>query len=98
MSKENFTPAPWTVVLDDEHAIVISERDRDSICFVDTPMGIDESEICNAYLIAAAPELYKFVEFFTTLTGQLLLRQLDDYGEDIYNEAKKLTKKARGEE
>ena len=42
-------------------------------------------------------ELYDFVNFFTTFKGQIVLKALGENGRKIYDEAVRLTRKARGE-
>ena len=54
-------------------------------------------QVGNVNLIAAAPELFDFVSFFTTITGQTVLRCVPhNIAEQIYFKAKELTEKATG--
>ena len=93
MIDEKFTPAPWHVYDDGLIVDVFGEGDK-RICGVD---GFYTDIRPNAHLIAAAPELFEFVKFFTTVLGQISLQKASN-GELIYEEAIKLCKKARGEE
>lgn len=57
----------------------------------------DEAK-ANAALIAVSPEMYDFIHFFETFSGQAYLRILPDAaGRKIYEDAVRLCKKARGE-
>ena len=57
----------------------------------------DEEAHANGDLIAAAPDMYEFIEHLTTTTGHALLSQAGYLGENLYKEAQELCRKARGE-
>ena len=89
MSKK-ITPDEW--ICDNAHvhagySVVISQRGWKSL----------KEAQANAALIAAAPEMYDFIEHLTTETGHSLLSQAGYLGENLYKEAKELCRKARGE-
>ena len=85
---------------------LFDQRDREAVLLGETPEDnpdrkeyLDFDKItANAALIAAAPEMYDFIHFFETFSGQSYLRILPDAaGRKIYEDAVRLCKKARGE-
>lgn len=103
--KEQFTPGPWRVHLDKRNGTVcaiIEDKSGDCVSrtFPRYPRG---ERNANGYLIAVAPEMYDFVHFFETVAGQMILLAAQKSGmkkeaHEIYEEAVRLCKKARGEE
>ena len=104
---EKFTPGEWRAEIEDhsfcdtgdyitEFGVVTGKRQTIAQCF-DTGSINEEEAAANCYLIAAAPEMYEFVKMFTSAAGQFLLSHADN-GKEIYNEAVRILKKARGEE
>ena len=93
MKDPKFTPGPW-------HAKRYVGASWEEYYEVSTSDGlriaISPTE-ADARLIAAAPEMYDFIEYLTTETGHSLLSQAGYLGENLYNEAKELCRKARGE-
>lgn len=88
---DNGALSHWEFVNDDGERIGI-------FCDEDA-LTIDRMKRQEAYahLFAAAPEMYEFVKMFTSTAGQFLLSHADN-GKEIYNEAVRILKKARGEE
>jgi len=101
--KERFTLGQWTfdpytgfvdsLVSEDEEG-----ANYESVCEVSGAIGDP-----NGYLIAAAPKMYEFVHFFETVAGQVILLAAQKSGmkkeaHEIYEEAIRICKKARGEE
>ena len=89
MNTEKFTPGEWRaeitrVYLSDGRMMWIEGKNF-------------ETQEANASLIAAAPEMYEFVKMFTSTAGQFLLSHADN-GKEIYSEAMRILRKARGEE
>ena len=91
MSK--FTPIPWTIK-EGPYGYNIEP----SVCFVGKNSATtSEQLLANAHLIAAAPVMYEFVDFFTTVCGQAYLRMFPaDIANKIFNKANQITRKARG--
>ena len=86
---------------------LFDQRDREAVLLGETPEDnpdrkeyLDFDKItANAALIAAAPEMYDFIHFFETFSGQAYLRIFPDAaGRKIYEDAVRLCKKARGEQ
>ena len=99
MSKKSFSPGPWHVTKDWQKKI----RDKNNRAVAETVLKNKGNyqdnyklQIANANLIATAPELYDFVNFFLTFAGQILLATLGDDGKEIYNDAARLIVKADG--
>ena len=87
MSNERFTPGPWITVPYSFN--VESNSNGIDVCKCEDTRYCDETKIANAYLIAAAPEMYE------------LLKQLHDALASVpvlQVEIDKVLKKARGEE
>jgi len=62
------------------------------------PRSSRQYQTANANLIAVAPEMYEFINFFLTFNGQAVLRILPyEIGKSIYDEAQNIIKKANGE-
>lgn len=108
MRKEQFTPGPWNH--DNQygkHCIWKSDPENTtcntSIRHIAVVFGGKTIGMANATLIATAPEMYDFVHFFETVAGQEILLAAQKSGmkkeaHEIYEEAVRLCKKARGEE
>jgi hypothetical protein len=65
MSETKFTPAPWGIY---GRAVGVVSQDDDqsngmmlSVCWIDQ-FDFPDSHKANAYLIAAAPEMYDFIK------------------------------------
>lgn len=58
---------------------------------------LDRFHVKKDHLKETAAELLEFVRMFTTIGGQALLSQADN-GKEILEEARRLCRKARGEE
>ena len=106
MTETKFTKGPWSINLNDKRHSVYAKRPGyetrpwmlDHLFSVATTVeGSEQERIANAALIAASPEMYEFVKFFTTFSGQACLRRLGKPGVEIYDSAVKLCAKARGE-
>lgn len=66
------------------------------------PKYVYEQTIKKEYNVMPCPcclgedsEFYDFVYFFTTFKGQIVLKALGENGRKIYDEAVRLTRKAR---
>lgn len=100
MSEPKFTKGLWNL---DALSVLDSEKHAIACCQYNWLLSDDDDEvmanaIANASLIAAAPEMYDFIHFFETFSGQAYLRILPDAaGRKIYEDAVRLCKKARGE-
>ena len=113
MSKQKFTPCPWKIVKEGHEGIIISIRDkhRNWICECNYALVGDESKyghpiitereaLANARLIAAAPEMYDFLEKLVNQIEENGLMQYDviHNGENwVLEWAKELLSKSRGE-
>ena len=96
MDKPKFTEGPWHV-FENQPTVVGTQEKNVCKCELDWNLQADERK-ANAALIAAAPEMYDFIHFFETFSGQAYLRILpDESGRKIYEDAVRLCKKARGE-
>lgn len=104
---EKFTKEPWEIsdmschdAMDNFtvcfHIGVSSTGEMIADCQSDNKADYERVR-ANAYLMKAAPEMYEFVKMFTSTAGQILLSHADN-GKEIYNEAVRILKKARGEE
>ena len=99
MSAPKFTKGPWNL---DALSVVDSENRVIARCHYNWLFSDDDDEVlanaeANAALIAAAPEMYDFVQFFEKFAGQCYCRTLGEAGQKIYDEAVRICKKARGE-
>ena len=94
MTEPKFTKGPWHTL---GYKVVDAEDFTVAKCGYTLDKTEEEAE-ANAALIAAAPEMYEFVKFFTTFSGQAYLRILGKPGVEIYDSAVKLCAKARREE
>lgn len=104
MSKPKFTPGPWKV-RQYNHYIgknyttrrthkVENKSGLQVVCTVTSGVYAQG----NLDLIAAAPEMYDFINYFLTVSGQSVLRFLPyDIAKKIFDEADRITRKARGE-
>ncbi len=110
MTETKFTPGPWYAVQEREHGGTSSDGhylakwgvydSKQAWCIADTcsTWPTEDEEDANAALIAAAPEMYDFVAWFTGYMGQLHLRMLpEESGKAIFKEASMLCAKVRGE-
>lgn len=94
MTDTKFIPGPWEYFDEDGHQIYGPEPNDGFVVASIVPIPRDEVTEANAHLIAAAPELYEFVQDFVdgkTYGGGL----------DLYHgkqRAKNLLAKARGDE
>lgn len=96
MTKPKFTPGPWFRV----GRSVRWKKEQKELPHRTLPNGLicscksaedwpecDAEARANASLIAAAPEMYDFIELVKLTTNDI----------NIYNEAEKILRKARGE-
>ena len=72
-----------------------SARLRD--CEIAKSKDREESD-ANAALIAAAPEMYEFIEWLRTVEGQCVILKAKKYMPQILDKLDEILKKARGEE
>ena len=93
VTKTKFTPTPWRI---DDYGY--GYKIEPNICWIGETTSVPPEQLrANADLIAAAPEMYWFIKHLTTTTGHALLSQAGYLGEELYNDAKELCRKARGE-
>lgn len=66
MTEPKFTPGPWTALIQGKDSAYIDVIDKNGRficgCFENIPR--EEEPIANATLIAAAPDMYKELQFF----------------------------------
>lgn len=105
MSETKFTPGPWRSVIHPDDAsknayeiACIPHPDVDAIDIVVTSprngWGTPEQHECNAYLIAAAPDLYEALEDLRS--SLIVLMKSSDLTEEL-KQADAALAKARGE-
>ncbi|AUS00805.1 hypothetical protein NVP1278O_70 [Vibrio phage 1.278.O._10N.286.54.E8] len=90
MSEAKFTKGPWKLSENRDSYLIASENTGFSICYTTLSEDVDKY---NANLMAAAPEMYEFLDIFVKLVE-------DDSSEDFlykFNDIKLLLAKARGE-
>ncbi len=110
MSEPKFTPGPWYVKPREEiksmygssytRTTILDSQDggyspRHVIAQIARGNGKEEA---NARLIAAAPEMYEFLNSLTSFGGEILLATLGEEGTKIYKEAVSIIAKVIGEE
>lgn len=65
MNTQKHTPGPWMVIYDSLDYVYISDsngREIASVTDVEDEIVIDDESLANAVLIAAAPEMFDFIE------------------------------------
>lgn len=107
MSNELFTPSPWfrkgkrVYWKKPEKDLPHGTLPNGQICLCKSAEDwpeCDEEARANAQLISVAPEMFDFVSFFLTVSGQAVLRKLPaNIGNKIYSEARRIVIKARVE-
>ena len=111
MSEGKFTTGPWVVVEGDNFSkdieITTSERlqtSRGSICEMDIYFtgSIGDEQKANAYLIAAAPEMYYEIERDIAWLNRMIVTHGDSHPMTVMfyqmkSDKQKLLAKARGE-
>ena len=90
--REAFSPTPWKYRAD--ALDIVDKNGRIIADFLGICSG--QEQAANGYLMAAAPQLYEFVEMFTTISGQILLSSADN-GAELYQKALDLIALANGE-
>ena len=86
------SPRPWKYRPDAED--IVDQHGRIIADFLGICNGPEQA--ANGHLMAAAPQLYEFVEMFTTISGQILLSSADN-GAELYQKALDLIALANGE-
>ena len=99
MSQPKFTPGPWTVGHGYGIETAIKGWTYYPICY-----GKDEEQVCDivynkadADLIAAAPEMYEFIESLINEIEENGLMEHESSRHAILNDANRVIRKARGE-
>ena len=90
MTEPKFTPGPWLVRANEPWVIAKNYGDMKSVFHVNHPAEPSKTQMANAHLIAAAPDLYHALSD--------LLEQCRQYGHmDEIRAAEIALAKARGE-
>lgn len=108
MSNEKFTPGPWRREGNRVYPITEAGRARHwggPICSVDYNSFVDQDSAdknekeagYDAALIAAAPEMYEFINWIRSVQGQYAIIKGKKFLPQILDKAYELLKKARGE-
>lgn len=93
MSEPKFTSGPWSLK-HESYGVHIEP----SIAWIGFGTAHTETEHkANAALIAAAPEMYEFIEWLRTVKGQCTILKAKRYLPQILDKADEILKKARGE-
>lgn len=96
MTKSKFTPRSWHV---EDNGLCVCDSNRVVLFLSDRPYG-DETDRADTRLIAAAPDMYAFLEKLVNQIEENGLMQYDAIhnGENwVLEEAKELLSKACGE-
>lgn len=92
MDEPKFTPGTWNNC--DGETI---ETKKARICII-APLNLTQEESdANAALIAAAPEMYEFIEWLRSVEGQCAILKAKRYLPQILDKLDEILKKARGE-
>jgi hypothetical protein len=102
MRKEKFTQGEWEIEeremnIRDTHMFgfaIMTKKHRICMCETDDDRNIPQMK-ANAALIAAAPEMYKFIAWLGSVEGQCAILTKDP---EIVRKAHAILKMARGEE
>lgn len=108
MSTVKFTPGEWHIwedslgfpfIFDEDGKAIASmcgkvKNVKKPICHIED-FVFPERVLANASLIAAAPEMYKFIAWLGSVEGQCAILTKDP---EIVRKAHAILKKARGEE
>ena len=104
MSNENFTPGPWVVIKlfrqETGALAIVHDQSGDTVTICDVIDDKEHPEIADAdaALIAAAPEMYEFINWIRSVEGQCAIIKGKKFLPKILDKVDKLLKKARGEE
>jgi len=94
MSEPKFTSGPWIVRENEPWVIAKDYGDMKSVFHVNHPAEPSETQMANAHLIAAAPELYEALD---DLRAELFLHAEGNYFRPLLDKAEAALAKARGE-
>ncbi len=107
MNETKFTPGPLLVckAYADNGALSHYELRREDtgelvveVCDPDAIINnTSDIELANVTLYAAAPEMYKFIEWLRTVEGQCVILKGKKYLPQILDKLDEILKKARGE-
>ena len=103
MSNEKFTPGPWVVIKlfrqETGALAIVHDQSGDTVTICDVIDDKEHPEIADAdaALIAAAPEMYEFINWIRSVEGQCAIIKGKKFLHKILDKADELLKKARGE-
>lgn len=98
MSKPKFTPGPWGWCMPDEvFPAVFCNENGNIIADLYDAKNNQRQMVANAALIAAAPEMYEFIEWLRSVEGQCAILKAKRYLPQILDKVDEILKKARGE-
>ena len=98
MSEPKFTPGPWGWCMPDEvFPAVFCNENGNSIADLYDAKNNQRQMVANAALIAAAPEMYEFIEWLRSVEGQCAILKAKRYLPQILDKVDEILKKARGE-
>lgn len=104
MSEEKFTPGPWkhTEALPRLVEARVARRNGRKIpvtvCHLGEGNGWCKERKWNAFLIAAAPEMYEFIRWIRSVQGQCAIMKWRKFLPEILDKADEILHKAEGEE
>lgn len=98
MSEPTFTPGPWGWCMPDEvFPAVFCNENGNIIADLYDAKNNQRQMVANAALIAAAPEMYEFIEWLRSVEGQCAILKAKRYLPQILDKVDEILKKARGE-
>lgn len=98
MSEPKFTQGPWGWCMPDEvFPAVFCNENGNIIADLYDAKNNKRQMVANAALIAAAPEMYEFIEWLRSVEGQCAILKAKRYLPQILDKVDEILKKARGE-